>query len=111
MPAICRITPVSYGLRRRCGSLIAPTALSGDQPATVQDVPFEFDIPCVATAGSVGAACSVTTTADAVTPGIVSEGARASWRLSQLQVFDGGADGDPDTADNTVFARQGLFVP
>jgi hypothetical protein len=27
------------------------------------------------------------------------------------QVYDGGPDGDTATADNTVFARQGLFVP
>jgi hypothetical protein len=60
---------------------------------------------------SIGAACSVTTTADAVTPGMVTEGVRATWQLSGLQVFDGGADGDPDTPDNTVFARQGVFVP
>jgi hypothetical protein len=53
----------------------------------------------------------VATTADAVTPGIVKEGARATWRLSQLQVFDGGSDGDPDTPGNSVFARQGVFGP
>jgi hypothetical protein len=33
------------------------------------------------------------------------------WQLSQWQVDDGGADGNVATADNTVFARQGVFVP
>jgi len=84
---------------------------SGDQPATVQDVPFEFDVPCVPTPGAAGSDCSLTTTADAVTLGIAQEGKRATWRVSQVQVLDGGADGDPGTPGNTVFARQGVFVP
>jgi hypothetical protein len=29
-----------------------------------------------------------------------------------VRIFDGGADGDGDTvADNTLFARPGIFVP
>jgi hypothetical protein len=32
--------------------------------------------------------------------------------MSQAEVLDGGADGDVDTpTGNTVFARQGIFVP
>ena len=45
-------------------------------------------------------------------PDVVREGKRAVWGLGQVQVFDGGADGDADTAaDNTLFAVQGLFAP
>jgi hypothetical protein len=33
------------------------------------------------------------------------------WQLGDLEVLDGGPDGDVDTADNTVFLRQGIFVP
>jgi hypothetical protein len=37
---------------------------------------------------------------------------RAIWELSKTRVFDGGADGDADTAgDNTLFAVQGVFIP
>jgi hypothetical protein len=83
-----------------------------DRPAAVRDFPFEFDVPCAVTADtSTGGDCAVATSADAVTPGIVVAGKRATWQLSTLQVFDGGADGAASTADNTVFARQGVFVP
>ena len=45
-------------------------------------------------------------------PGTVTEGKRAVWELGQVQVDDGGADGDADTAgDNTLFMVQGVFVP
>lgn len=85
--------------------------ISGDQPATVTDIPFEFDLACAQDPGPPGADCSAITSADAITPGMVVEGKRATWRMSQVQVLDGGPDGDTSTADNSVFARQGLFVP
>jgi hypothetical protein len=69
-------------------------------------------VPCAGTADTtVGATCAVTTTADSVLPGTVNEGKRAVWQLGQLEVFDGGADGLASTDDNTLFARQGVFVP
>ena len=55
--------------------------------------------------------CHTTTTADALIPGAIKEGRRSIWRLGQVVVYDGGSDGDTATADNTVFARQGFFVP
>jgi endoglycosylceramidase len=80
--------------------------------ATVADTPLAFNIGCTGTSGPDGAACNVATTADAVTAGIAREGTRAVWQLGQVQVYDGGADGDADTAgDNTAFAVQGLFAP
>jgi hypothetical protein len=86
--------------------------ISGDQPATVQDTAFDLPVPCTPTASpSIGSDCSVDTTANAVVPGVVVAGNRAIWQLSQWQVFDGGPDGNPATADNTVFERQGVFVP
>jgi hypothetical protein len=33
------------------------------------------------------------------------------WELGQVEVLDGGADGDVDTPGNAVFARQGIFIP
>jgi hypothetical protein len=54
----------------------------------------------------------VTTSVDAVTPGAIKEGERAIWALDKARVFDGGPDGDADTASgNTQFLTQGVFVP
>jgi hypothetical protein len=42
----------------------------------------------------------------------VVEGSRAIWQLGAVDVFDGGADGQASsTGDNTLFLRQGVFVP
>jgi hypothetical protein len=80
---------------------------------TVSDFQFGFAVPCTPTADTtIGATCSVSTTADAVLPGAVVEGKRAIWRLGQMQVQDGGDDGEgATTADNTPFLKQGIFVP
>ena len=79
---------------------------------TMQDTPFPVTVPCAATASTtIGATCSVATTFNAIVPGAVVEGKRAIWQLGQIEVFDGGADGLASTAPNTVFARQGVFVP
>jgi hypothetical protein len=84
---------------------------SPTDPGTVADFPFTFVVPCGATGGSEGGACPLQTSFDAVVPGSVPEGARAIWQLGQVEVRDGGADGLAATGPNTVFARQGIFVP
>ena len=86
---------------------------SETERATVQDTTFPVTAPCVSTRSTtIGAACSVTTTYNAVVPGAIREGRRAIWQLDQVQVFDGGPDGDVDTASgNTLFLKQGIFVP
>jgi hypothetical protein len=54
----------------------------------------------------------VATSADTLAAGTVLEGRRAIWEVSQVDVFDGGADNDGDTTgDNTRFATQGLYAP
>ena len=80
-------------------------------PGTVVDHTVSFDAPCVADPGLPGSTCSAQTSADAILPGTVQEGRRAIWELGQAQVFDGGADGDTATNDNTLFAVGGVFVP
>jgi hypothetical protein len=84
-----------------------------DTPGTTSDVPFAIPVPCTSTpATNVGSDCNLTTSADAVTANSVLEGNRSIWGLGQVQVYDGGADGDADTAgDNTLFAVQGLYAP
>jgi uncharacterized protein len=85
---------------------------AGDEAATVSDFDFPVTVPCAGTADTtVGSTCAITTTANSVLPGTVSAGKRAIWQLGQIEVFDGGPDGLASTDDNTVFARQGIFVP
>jgi hypothetical protein len=80
--------------------------------ATAIDTPFRFTVPCASTADpSIGSTCSIVTSADGVIPDAVREGKRAVWSLGRIEVYDGGPDGDVDTADNTLFAHQGLFAP
>ena len=89
----------------------------GTDAATVQD--FALDLagtwpwPCVQSGStSIGSTCNLTTTRNAIVPGAWSPGKREIWELQAVRIYDGGADGDGDTtADNTVFARPGLFIP
>ncbi len=84
----------------------------GSDPATVSDFPLAVPAACTATADpAIGGECGVSTTLDALVPGTIKEGDRASWQLGGVQVFDGGADGVLSTTPNTLFARQGVFVP
>jgi acyl-homoserine lactone acylase PvdQ len=84
----------------------------GSDPATVSDFPLAVPVPCAATPDpAVGGTCAVATTLDAIVPSAIKEGDRSSWQMGVVQVFDGGADGLLSTTPNTLFARQGVFVP
>ena len=83
-----------------------------NETGTVEDLVLPATIPCAVTPdANTGAVCNVTTSLDAITPGLVREGARAIWALGPVEVMDGGSDGDVDTAPNQIFARQGIFIP
>jgi hypothetical protein len=85
---------------------------SGSDDATMVDTPLSADVVCSSTADpDEGSSCVLATTFNALIPGAVREGDRAIWQLAQVEVLDGGPDGDASTPDNKVFARQGLFVP
>ena len=79
------------------------------------DKTFEMTVSCGASPSTItGSTCQLTTTADALygDPSTVKEGARTVWELGQVNVYDGGPDGDVQTpTGNTLFATQGLFVP
>jgi hypothetical protein len=82
-----------------------------DEPAT-GDAELPVTVPCATTGSStVGSTCSLATSFDAVTPGIVPEGKRSVWELGSVRVNDGGADGLVATTPNTLFATQGVLVP
>jgi DNA-binding beta-propeller fold protein YncE len=86
---------------------------AGDIPATVSDFAFSAQMPCVSTTStSIGGTCTISTTADSVIPGAVPESQRAIWAVDQIQVWDGGADGNVQTTSgDEVFLRQGVFSP
>jgi hypothetical protein len=82
------------------------------EPATMSDTEIGVPVACAATQDTtIGSTCSVSTTANAVIPGALVSGKRSIWEVGQVQVQDGGPDGVASTNDNSVFARQGLFVP
>ncbi len=87
----------------------------GPGPATVQDVTFGPSRPLRRHGRHhwpIGSTCSLSTTVNALIPGLVVAGARSNWEFDQVRLYDGGTDGDGDTqGDNTLFATQGLFVP
>jgi hypothetical protein len=85
-----------------------------NEAATVVDIPFPINASCVNTSDtSIGGTCSVTACATCIGPprGDIG-GQRTVVEITQIQVSDGGADGQVSTAgDNTVFMRQGVFIP
>jgi hypothetical protein len=85
----------------------------GDEDGTVSDLPFPVTVPCSATSQTTtGAVCAIGTSANTLVPGSVQAGNRAIWQLGQVQVTDGGEDGIASTTtDDTLFMKQGVFVP
>jgi hypothetical protein len=80
---------------------------------TTTDFPFGFTVPCTPTADtSTGAACTLTTTANAQMPGIAVPRTGAVFGMDRFEVYDGGPDEDADTAaGNSLFSVQGVFAP
>jgi Tol biopolymer transport system component len=90
-------------------------------PGTAEDYPLRWGIQCS------GGACSLVTSADMIVPGIAVEGKRSVWEIRDVEVLDGGSDGDLVSAPlpasgacppacegndtESVFLHQGLFVP
>ena len=104
---------VRLGLRITDRSTSVSPTPPGTGSDTTQDFTFRFAVGCAATGdATIGSTCEVTTTADTLMPGAVPENRRTIWETGQAQVYDGGADGDADTAgDNAPFMRQGVFAP
>jgi hypothetical protein len=82
-----------------------------NEAATMVDIPFPVSMSCGNTSDpSIGGLCSVTTSPLTLVPesGVP---ARAVVGITQIQVFDGGADGFIGSDDNTLFMNQGIFIP
>jgi hypothetical protein len=85
---------------------------SGTESATIGDLALSATAPCAATVSTtVGGTCSLTSSFQAISPGVVPEGDRAIWQFDRVRVNDGGPDGTVSTTPNTLFATQGIFVP
>jgi hypothetical protein len=83
-----------------------------NEAATVVDIPFPVNGQCANTAlTSIGGTCTTNTSANAVVVGSVKDNQRGVIGIAQLQINDGGADGQVATADNTLFGVQGIFIP
>jgi hypothetical protein len=84
-----------------------------NEAATVTDIPFPVNGQCAnTTSTTIGGTCTTNTTANAVVPGSVKDAQRGVVEIQQLQINDGGTDGQVSTtADNTLFEVQGIFIP
>jgi hypothetical protein len=82
------------------------------EPGTMQTIKYQAQVNCVATVStSTGSTCDLNTTVNALVPGTIVEGRRTMWQLGQVEIKDAGPDGIPGNLDDTIFARQGVFVP
>jgi hypothetical protein len=95
-------------------------AIENPEPGTMVSIPYNYPIDCVSTLDTtIGSSCSLNTTADAIIPNTISENKRTIWEVGQITVKDAGPNGTgyancPPTCgdgDESVFLRQGLFIP
>lgn len=93
---------------------------AGTVSATVQDLRFDVPFGCLATAGTAGGTCTLSTTADTLVPGFAREGKRTVIASQGLEMMDAGPDGSVSgsacpptcgTGDERVYLEQGLFAP
>ena len=90
----------------------AVAAGGGPDAATMVDSPFPVTVSCTGTANlGTGSVCALSTTANAVVPGVVKDTKRAIVEVGQIQTIDGGTDGAVATSPNDLFGVQGIFIP
>jgi hypothetical protein len=86
-----------------------------DEAATVQDIIFPVTAFCGATSDtSTGGVCSATVgdyCPFPFPPGCSIAGRRTVVEFGQIYVTDGGPDGYVGDSNNTIFMRQGVFIP
>lgn len=91
-----------------------------NESATTEDFPLQVPVTCAFVSSTIGGACNITTTMNALITGAVTAGQRANWELGNTEVLDAGPNGTgfgagcPSTCgdgDESVFMRQGLWVP
>jgi hypothetical protein len=85
---------------------------SGTDRATAADLDFSAPVDCADTTDtSVGSSCAADTSADALMPGAIKEGADANVQVFRLRLTDSGPNGVRGDSDDQLFEQQGIFVP
>ena len=92
---------------------LCSTAIDCGLEVRTRRSPFPVNAQCANTADTaIGGLCTANTSANAVVPGSVKDLQRAVVEIQQLQINDGGTDGQVSTtSDNTLFGVQGIFIP
>ena len=83
----------------------------GPGAGTTVGIPLEFSAGCLWGPPPDATSCFAVTELSAMLPGAVQEGRRAIWEIDDVEIWDGGPDDDAQTEPNTLFARQGVFIP
>jgi hypothetical protein len=84
----------------------------GSDPATIVDVPMPISLSCVSTADtSTGAQCNLSGAGCLGCFTTNLEGNRTIVEIGQVRVSDGGSDGIVATTPNSLFMKQGIFIP
>jgi hypothetical protein len=79
---------------------------------TTNDFDFPVGANCATTPDpAVGSTCSVSTSADAVTPGSIREGREMVLQSFRLRLNDAGANNVRGDGDDRAFAQQGVYIP
>jgi hypothetical protein len=69
-------------------------------------------VDCQATTDpAIGATCSASTSANAITPGIVKEAKDMVVQSFRVRLNDSGQDGVRNNSDDKAFAMQGIYIP
>ena len=85
---------------------------SENQAGTVIDLDFAVPVDCAATADvTVGASCTASTSAAAVSSGTVQENEQQALQMFRIRVNDSGPNGARGDGDDTLFLQQGLYNP
>src|SRR5205823_5826949 len=85
---------------------------SQSDPATVEDFDLQAPVVCQATIDpAVGSNCSVSTTANAVVPGMIQQTKAMVLQAFRVRLNDSGVDGIRNNGDDKAFAMQGVYVP
>ena len=78
---------------------------------TLTDLDFAIPVDCATTAGGAGSNCSASTTADAVSPGMIKEGRSTLMQAFRVRLVDSGPDNVRGNGDDRLFQQQGILAP
>ena len=89
-----------------------PCSSGFNRSATAGDIDLLVPVDCAGTADpTIGATCSVDTTANAVAPGSIEERNDSVIQFFRVRLNDLGANGILGDSDDKLFAQEGAFIP